>query len=181
MDAALHRGLVTWDELDELALMCWNWPGIRKALRAVRLADERSESPLESVSRLVLRWLRLPPPGLQPTVLTLSGIARGRLDFYWDHVGVAGEADGRSKYTVDADALNAEKERQERMEDQRIVFVRWGWKEATYQPNVLRRRALSAFERGADRDRAGSDRLWVVHRKPSTRPELFQARGLGAG
>lgn len=53
MDAALNRRLLTPDDLDDQLLRCWNWPGIRRAQRAVRLSDGRAESPLESISRLV--------------------------------------------------------------------------------------------------------------------------------
>jgi hypothetical protein len=34
IDAALNRGLVSYDELDDVLRFCWNWPRIRRAQRA---------------------------------------------------------------------------------------------------------------------------------------------------
>jgi hypothetical protein len=115
------------------------------------------------VSRLVIGWLRLPAPDLQPTIRAGRGHPYGRLDFYWDEFGVAGEADGRAKYT-EADAYPAEKERQERMEDVGVVFARWGWRLATQNPRALQTKIESAFERGRARDRSGLPRRWSVSR-----------------
>lgn len=169
-DAALHRGSVTFDELDRVIVACWNWPGIRRVHRVIREADGRSESPLESVSRLVLGWLRLPVPELQAWVSDGDGVRRGRLDFYWDEFGVAGEADGRAKY-VDRDVLTAEKERQEAIEDLGVTFARWGWDDTT-RPRLLSARIERAFRRGATRDRSGLPRGWSIQpTKPITHRE----------
>ena len=162
LDAALHRRLITVDELDDVVLRCWNWRGIGRAHRAIRLSDPRSESPLESISRLTIRWLRLPPPQLQTVVSDGDGHPIARLDFYWDEVGVAGEADGRSKYD-DRDVLTREKDRQEDAENLGICFARWGWDHVIRRPHALRTRLESAFERGRLRDRSGFRRGWSVH------------------
>lgn len=161
IDAALQRGMTTPDEINEVLLRCWNWPGIRRAQRAVRLSDGRSESPLESVSRLVLASLGLPKPDLQPVVLDQYGRPIGRLDFYWDEFGVAGEADGRGKYDS-RDVLTAEKQRQELLEDCGLVFVRWDWAAVFARPHLLKARLEAAFARGRGRDRSGFPRLWSV-------------------
>lgn len=160
IDAALHRRLATMAELDDVLLRCWNWPGIRRAQRTMRLVDGRAESPLESVSRLVLRSLRLAVPDIQPLLLDEYHHAVARLDFYWDEVGVAGEADGRSKYD-ERPVLTAEKERQEVGEDLGVVFTRWGWYEVN-RPRLLRLKVERAFERGRLRDRSGFRREWSV-------------------
>lgn len=171
IDAALNNGLTTYSELDAALTRCWNWPGIRRAQRAVRFSDGRAESALESVSRLVIGWLGLPSPDLQPLALDRHLRPAGRLDFYWDEFGVAGEADGRSKYD-DRDVLFAEKERQELLEHDRLIFARWGWQTATRQPHVLRARIQDAFERGLALDRSGSRRYWsIVRTQPVTASE----------
>lgn len=167
IDTALHRRLVSHAELDDVVLRCWNWPGIRRALRALRLSDGRAESPLESVSRLAIGWLGLPAPDLQPVALDQYGYPAGRLDFYWDEYGVAGEADGRSKYDARS-VLTAEKDRQEKLEDQGLVVVRWGWDQAVRRPHLLRTRLRSGFERGLARDRSGLPRLWSIKQQEST-------------
>lgn len=168
IDAALFRKMASPSNLNEVVRRCWNWPGIGRALRALRQSDGRAESALESVSRLTIVRLGLPLPDLQPVILDQRGYPAGRLDFYWDEFGVAGEADGRLKYT-DRDVLASEKDRQELMEDHALVFVRWGWSQATRDTMLLKARLLSGFDRGRRRDRSGFPRLWSVRRtKPVT-------------
>jgi hypothetical protein len=161
MDAALHRELTDRQALDAVRRRCARWPGARRLINVMQLADERAESPLESYSRLVIRALRLPEPELQPCVYDLEGLFLGRLDFYWDDFGVAGEADGRSKYD-ERDVLTDEKQRQETLENAGVVVVRWGWLDAQSRPQVLHRRILAAFERGRRRDQADFRRAWTV-------------------
>jgi hypothetical protein len=84
LDYALHHQLTSAAQLEAVLRRCWNWPGINRAGRAVALGDARSESPLESVSRLVLSWLRLPPPQLQALICAADGGVVARADFYWD-------------------------------------------------------------------------------------------------
>lgn len=158
-DAALYHDLTDPDDLADMLSACRNWPGIRRARTVIQLADARAESPLESYSRLVIVRLGLPMPDLQPGIY-VDGRLTGRLDFYWDEFGVAGEADGRSKYDT-RPVLVAEKDRQEAMEDPGIVFARWGWLDAR-RPALLQRRLLRAFERGRCRDRSGFPRQWSV-------------------
>ena len=160
-DAALHRGLVTRAEIDDVLRRCWIWPGIRRAWRAVPVIDAPSESPLESVSRLVIEWLGLPAPDLQAVVLARGVSFLARVDFYWPEFGVVGEADGAVKY-ADRSVLFAEKLRQEALEQLGLVVVRWGWQEVSRRPHQLRARLESAFERGRHRDRSGFPRNWSV-------------------
>ena len=162
IDAALHAQLVTLDEVDDCLRRCWNWPGIGRAQRAIRLSDGRAESPLESISRLVFGWLRLPPPEPQKWILDQHGRIVARTDFYWDEYGVFGEADGQLKYASGGDALALEKERQELLEDLGLTGCRWGWRHVTRRRDVLRRKVLNAFERGAARDRSGLPRKWLL-------------------
>ena len=159
MDAALHLGLVTTGEVESVLLSCWNWPRIARAQRAWGLADARAESPLESVSRLVIGWLGLPAPASQVRIFDRRGLFVARCDFYWDEFGVFGEADGRGKFTGAAD-LNAEKDRQDALEDLGLVGVRWRWEHPNRRPQALRVKIENAFARGAARDRSGFPRSW---------------------
>jgi hypothetical protein len=168
IDKALHDNWVSYDELELVSRMCWNWPRIRHAHRAVRLADGRAESPLESVSRLVMRAVHLPVPEPQTWVRCRLGV-RSRLDFYWDEFGVAGEADGKQKYRDDPDERDREKERQEFLEDDNLVFVRWGWDLPWRAPRLFRTKVHNALERGRLRDRSGLPRYWSVERPETGR------------
>jgi hypothetical protein len=161
IDAALQRGLVSKAELLHVLDRCARWPNARRAARAVELSDGLAESPLESVSRLVMRRLRLPPPRPQRWIRDDGGLIVARCDFYWDEPGVFGEADGRTKY-ASREVLTDEKDRQEQLEDLGLVAVRWGWTDVRYRQPLLAARINSAFERGRLRDRSGFPRKWSV-------------------
>lgn len=155
-DAALAGRLTTTTQLDAVVAACARWPGIRRARGVIAELDGLAESPLESVSRLRIRQLGLPPPELQVPITDLRGAELGRVDFYWPDLGVAGEVDGRMKYTDDPTAaVWAEKRRQERLEDTGLVVVRWGKPEVD-RPELLRRKLLTAFGRAAQRRLGGT-------------------------
>jgi hypothetical protein len=168
-DAALHAGLVTAEQLRAVLARCSLWPGVRRAVRAIALADAAAESPLESVSRLVIvHRLALPVPHPQAIVRDEYGVVVGRCDFYWDEFGVFGEADGRSKYD-DRDVLTDEKTRHEELEDLGLEGVRWRWRDVRSDQARLRRRILNAFERGRRRDASSFPRRWSVDAPESER------------
>jgi very-short-patch-repair endonuclease len=160
-DAALHRKLLSQAQLDDVMLACWVWPRIRRALRALALTDALAESPLESVSRLVLRWMHLPPPMLQAEIRDQFGRFVARVDFYWPEFGVVGEADGAMKYT-DRTVLVAEKHRQEALEELGLIVVRWSWDDVVHRSRLLQTRLIRAFERAQLRDRSGFRPGWSV-------------------
>lgn len=160
-DAALNRRLVEPEEIDEVLRRCRTWPGYARAVRALAQVDSRAGSPLESISRLRMTSLGIPEPCLQPVIIDLRGRFLARADFWWPDLGVAGEADGRLKY--ENDALWAEKQRQERLEEAGITVVRWGWQEATRGGGqVMAGRLRSAFARARQLQTAGLPRLWSV-------------------
>jgi hypothetical protein len=162
IDAALQRRMTTLAELDDVLQRCWNWPGIRRAVRAVSLADGRAESVLESISRLVLGWLRWPAATLQQRIGGPNGQFLGRLDFYWDDLGIGGEADGAAKYRDDPNALYDEKRRQDGLEAAGLIIVRWGWRDVVQHPRTLAARLESAADRAAWLKRSGSPRDWSL-------------------
>jgi hypothetical protein len=171
-DAALHSGCVSLDELWATVRQCRRWPGVRAAREAVARADERSESPLESVSRLALCDHGLPAPDLQRSICDRRGSPIGRVDLYWDELGVVGEVDGMQKYDDrDGRPLRSEKLRQERLEEAGLIVVRWGWADLKQFEGVAGR-LRRAFSRGADRP--AHDRRWRLlpyyHRPTSTLP-----------
>jgi len=159
-DAALHAG-TTADEVDDVLRFCWSWPRIRRAQRAARLLDPLAESPLESLSRLILRSPAVPRPVTQQVICTRSGRFVARTDFYWEEPGVVGEADGGSKYESLA-VLLAEKRRQEQLESLGLIVVRWGWSDVRQRPRDLIRRIEAALERGRHRSRSGFPREWAL-------------------
>ena len=169
LDYALHKKLVDLDMLERVVLECWNWPGIRRARRALDLADARSESPLESISRLAIGRMPFPAPVPQQPIGDRMRRFVGRTDFGWADLGVVGEADGLTKYRPDAarpgeenPVLVAEKKRQESLEQLGLVVVRWAWSDVTQQPQQLQARIAGAFVRAGALRRSGLPPLWSV-------------------
>jgi very-short-patch-repair endonuclease len=148
-DSALRRGC-TRAELERVVADCTRWPGIRRARDVVAFADGRSESPLESISRVAIRDMGLPAPELQ---VGLGGaVPVGIVDFYWEDYGVVGEADGMLKYDDDEKtSLREEKLRQEALEDLGLIVVRWTWEQIWRQPDWVAMRLRRAFRQGAQR------------------------------
>ncbi len=162
-DAALYGQLTDEQALAHHVAECGGWPGVRAARAVLTLVDSRSESPLETISRLRLHERGVPAPELQPLITDHDGRAIARPDFYWDGVGVAGEADGLDKYADDFRRVRAEKLRQERMENTGLIVVRWGSPDLDDLDRLVER-LNRAFDRGSRRRAA--DRRWGVRFAP---------------
>ncbi len=126
-DAALRRGC---PEADLLATLeeCAEWSDVGKARKVLAFLDDRSESVLESVSRVIMHEYDVPPP--QPQREICLGGRTYRADFYWDKYRTIGEADGRQKYDGDdrrdpAQVLWEEKVREDALRDAGFRIVRW--------------------------------------------------------
>lgn len=149
-DYALHHGLVDRNALAGAYELCARWPGRKAARMTLLLADGRSESVLESVSRMRMLGQGLTAPDLQAEICDEHGRYLGRTDFYWDEYGVVGEADGALKYRDGTPSIMAERARHAELEDAGLVVVRWGWSDlSAFDP--VARRLRTAFARGARR------------------------------
>lgn len=112
-------------------------PGNGRLRAVLAFADARSESALESMSRVSMARAGVPMPVLQRQITDPGGgwIATG--DFAWEDVRVIGEADGRAKYTGDdtgkesADVIMAEKTRDQALVRAGWRPTHWGWDLAT--------------------------------------------------
>ena len=149
MDGALHNGLCSAETLEEaLARLPETAGGGPRARQAVRLADGRSESPGESMSRVRMWEHRLPRPELQVSVRVGSELYI--LDFYWPDHGVAGEFDGRVKYRSASfgqdpeDVVWREKLREDALRASGLTVARWTWAQAWGDAGAQMLRRLSA-------------------------------------
>jgi hypothetical protein len=145
-DGARRAGATT-EELLHVATRCARWPG-GPAIRPVALfADDRAETPLESISRVALHQLGLPAPELQVEIWDVDQFV-ARVDFLWRRQNVVGEADGRGKYGTVED-LYREKRREERLRDLGFEVVRWDW-DSAYRPGPeLGKAVRRSLARGA--------------------------------
>ncbi|MFW5472639.1 hypothetical protein ACOCJ5_04955 [Knoellia sp. CPCC 206450] len=143
-DHALHHRLCTWgDLLHEVAGLEPGARGRARAQLAVDLADSRSMSVGESLSRVQMFRLNLPRPRLQVRVEDAAGLV-GYCDFGWE--GVMGEFDGRKKYGLVAGmdlreaerVLWREKQREDRIRARGRRMARWVWADAVRPQQMAR-------------------------------------------
>ena len=120
--------------------------GIRRATRALSLANGRRESPLESRSFVFFDDVGLPSPEPQAWIEDEDGFLVARVDALWRDHRAIGECDGAVKYDIDAapTTLLAEKRRQERLEDLGYIVVRWDHADLTHHAAATKQRILRA-------------------------------------
>ena len=126
--------------------------GVVALRRALELADPRSESAGESLTRELLHRLGITPPELQYVVRTPLG--EHRLDFAWPERKVALEFDGRTKYfdyRPTGEVLFAERRREKALMEQGWTFIRIEWKDL-FDEVAFKYRVLQALNRGAGAD-----------------------------
>lgn len=147
-DAALAAGLMSGCELEGWLQRLTHHPSVRDARLVVDLADERSESPGESRTRMLLRSLALGPVVPQVEIRDADNRLVARVDFLYKAQRTIVEFDGVIKY-AGADgrqALIAEKRREDRLRDLGYQVVRVTWAELE-RPVTLQRRIQAAFAR----------------------------------
>jgi Protein of unknown function (DUF559) len=145
-DSALHHRLTTTEELQSVLAFCSRWRGAAKAADVIGFADRRSESPLESIARVVFRDCGLPPPELQALIGTADDVAR--VDFYWGQYRTIVEVDGAVKY-ADPLRARAQLERDSWLRSLGYEVVHFTWHEITTMPDFVGTRIREAFRRGA--------------------------------
>jgi predicted transcriptional regulator of viral defense system len=141
-DSALREEKATKPELGKVLDACARWPGVIQARRVVEFADERAESPLESVARIIFDQAGLDAPELQATVFTPSDAYR--VDFLWRAHKVIAEADGLGKYSDRGDA-GKQLERDRRLRDAGFQVVHFTWKELFATPELVLGRIRAAI------------------------------------
>lgn len=148
LDDALHRELLTVEDLGHLVDRRRGRPGGVELARAVSLADGRAESPLETLGRLIL----LPVlPGLVPQVKVFDRAVNlvARLDLADEVRRFGVEADGKAAHSKPKQ-VTRDARRSDRVSAQGWgPLSRYGWWEARCTPDQLRERILREFARHA--------------------------------
>jgi very-short-patch-repair endonuclease len=96
VDVALRVGLVQMSDLLSHVATHPGEKGIRRLRRALRLADPRSESQMETRLRLELIMARLPRPSVQSELCDAMGNFIGRADLYYPDRRLVIEYDGEN-------------------------------------------------------------------------------------
>ena len=138
MDGALHRGLVTTEELQESLRTTGVRYGVGQCRAAMEAADPLSESPGESLTRIILTGAGLSVRS-QVEIRDAHGFI-GRVDLLVDERVIV-EFDGALKYAGQDGrrALMAEKKREERLRDAGYRIVRVTWAELGNPAALVRR------------------------------------------
>jgi predicted transcriptional regulator of viral defense system len=147
-DSALRRHLTTKAELRAVLAECARWPGLARAREVVAFSDALSESALESLSRVVFREQKLPPPELQQWVGGEDEGVVGRADFLWRRYGTIGEADGAIKYGDPRRAI-AQLRRDAMLRAAGFEVVHFTWDDIMQTPELVAASLREAFRRGA--------------------------------
>ncbi|WP_460525960.1 hypothetical protein [Conyzicola nivalis] len=157
LDFALHEGrrgekppLLARTELWDAHSRRMPFAGHARARAAIDFAVTDADSPLESVSRVNFMEIGFPVPELQHRFDDHRGLI-GFSEFYWPEHRLAGEADGKSKYTDPRyrrgrtleQLLLDEKHRADRIRALGVSVSRWGWRTAI-DPRALRAHLLAA-------------------------------------
>ena len=146
-DSALCGGLTSKAALAAIIADCPRWPGLKRARDVVAFSDARSESVLESLSRVVFHRAGLPPPDLQVWLGDDDEVI-GRVDFLWRRYRTVGEADGALKYQTPARA-RTQLERDARLRAAGYEVVHFTWPEITRAPAQVVDSIQVAFRRSA--------------------------------
>lgn len=133
-DSALHRSPELKESLDALHDRFAMFPGSVKARTVMRLADGRSDSPGESVTRVQCYRFGIPLPEPQFHVFGPRGQLVGIADFYWEDFRHLGEFDGKAKYQKllrpgesSSDCVIREKRREDAMRAGSRGMTRFSW------------------------------------------------------
>lgn len=153
-DYALRKKLITAAEFRGELEMHRGRKAVAIARDVADFADPHAESAGESLSRCVMRDLvDIPAPTLQRQYFERDGVLVARTDFSWGDGELAGEFDGRIKYTRNAkygddpsDVVWNEKQREDRLRDLGVVVIRWVWA-MLYRPEQFRRYLLAGLRR----------------------------------
>jgi hypothetical protein len=133
---AVRKNFITPADLGAIAESVGSEPFACPIRRRVSLVDPRSESPLETLIRLVLVDGGLPLPELQHVLTDAHGRVLARLDFAYVRWRIAIEADGREVHDA-VPALYRDRQRGNDVELAGWHVLRFTWYDATARPGYV--------------------------------------------
>ncbi len=148
VDAALHSGQVTREDLEIALRIARLGPGRADARAAIDLADGLAESPGESWTRVLFASLGLPKVEPQVVIRDTRGRFVGRVDFLFRAERTIVEFDGLVKYAGSdgRQALVDEKRREDALRSLGFQVVRLTWRDL-HDPASIRHLVREAFSR----------------------------------
>jgi hypothetical protein len=150
-DMAIAAGLLTAEELADYVGMRPAWTGVPMTRKVLPLIESRSESPQESLLRLV--WTLdagLPRPMCNYDVFSEDGAFLGRPDLLDPDAGLVGEYDGADH--LREDRRQRDRTREERFRDHGLEYVTVVRGEIN-RPEQVVRRLRAAYDRACSNAR----------------------------
>ncbi|MDG4778466.1 hypothetical protein O7614_02240 [Micromonospora sp. WMMD961] len=135
LDSALNRRLVTTDDLLSVQRLIRGRRGAVAARGYLSEADGRSQSPLETRTRLRCVDGKVPPDALQLEIRDEDGYLLGIGDLGWRGPQVIAEADGRGPHGA-PEAAYADRRRQNRLVNAGWTVLRFTWQD-TLRPDYI--------------------------------------------
>lgn len=133
VESALRQRHVDGAELARVATGARGWPGVRRLRTAMALADQRSESLLETGGRLVLQDAGLVPDEVQLRILDRDGHLVARADLAWLAQLVVVEFDGLAPHAGRA-AFRHDRRRQNALLNSGWLVLRFTWEDVFGRP-----------------------------------------------
>ncbi len=133
VESALRQRHVDGAELVRVATGARGWPGVRRLQTAMALADQRSESLLETGGRLVLQDAGLVPDEVQLRILDRDGHLVARADLAWLAQLVVVEFDGLAPHAGRA-AFRHDRRRQNALLNSGWLVLRFTWEDVFGRP-----------------------------------------------
>lgn len=146
-DSALHARLATRADLNAVITACAGWPRLGGARRAIAFSDERSESVLESLARVIMHKAGLPAPELQTELHDKNGALVARVDFLWPQYRTVGEADGAVKYEKYGLTARQQLERDRKIRAVGYDIVHFDWQGIVYETDRVVGEIWTSFRR----------------------------------
>ena len=163
LDRMANLRLVSLVDVSELVAARQSWVGVGRARRALARADAGSESPRESMLRLLWLDAGLPRPLCNPDIHDARGAFLARVDLLDDAVGLVAEYDGADH--ASAQRRHRDAVRQEGLEQAGLVVLRANDPDIASETGrrAWRVRLVHAHRRAAATARA---RGWTAHSRP---------------
>lgn len=143
LDQALFGGLVDLPALEAYIDAHAGAKGVLRARNAVRHAEPKSESPMETRLRMHLVLDGLPRPLAQVNLHLSSGEFVGRADLFYPEPGVAIEYDGANH----AERLVEDNRRQNRFQEAGLTLLRYTAADLRERPGAILREVRAALAR----------------------------------
>lgn len=130
LDTVLRRSMTTLEKLRQWVDGHRGYWGVPRLKRSMRLADHRSESPMETRLRVLLVLAGLPRPDLQVPLPDDQGLFIGRPDLYYPQARLAIEYDGATHRST----LVADNRRQNRLLEAGYRLLRFTASDVLHAP-----------------------------------------------